>query len=268
MEKQYHIQDDKHVSKVKQRKTTVFLSAIFIFLVLLLLSIIFVMPAYEKFYYTRIKYPVYGGMTEELKDSELFIDMKSGKSFCFLGDSITNGSETNGISWYQPLIPYIKGSISELSCGGWRVSDLINEKDNIPNADIYVIAIGINDSVWNKYSVSARTPEEYAERIGQLTEIIRTLSPDAKIYYIAPWIFFNQGEDAPQRVEQYRKALENRCEKNGCVYINPVPVLTDVLNKTDVSKYMKDDVHPNTPDGVGLYSYAVLKADHERKAAK
>ena len=125
MEKQDHMQDDKRVSKVKERKTTVFLSAVLVVLVLLLLVIVFVMPLFEKYCYTRMKYPVYGGMNEELKDSELYIDMKSGKSFCFLGDSITNGTAINGISWYQPLIPYIKGSISDLSYGGWRVSDLI-----------------------------------------------------------------------------------------------------------------------------------------------
>ena len=39
------------------------------------------------------KYEFYGGMTDELKDSEFFEDLQSGRSICFLGDSITAGTD-------------------------------------------------------------------------------------------------------------------------------------------------------------------------------
>lgn len=75
-------------------------------------------------------------MTSNLKESEPYRDMQSGKSFCFLGDSITAGTEIDGIPWYQPLIPYIKVNILNPSCGGWMVTHLIEESDKIPVSDI------------------------------------------------------------------------------------------------------------------------------------
>ena len=83
----------------------------------------------------------------DLKDSELFDDMQSGRSFCFLGDSITNGTMSDGIPWYHHLEKYIKGDVLNLSHSGWTSDNLVAEKENIPEADLYVIAIGVNDVV-------------------------------------------------------------------------------------------------------------------------
>ena len=42
-------------------------------------------------------------------------------------------------------------------------------------------------------------------------------------------------------------------------YINPDPVIQSVIAEEGSDKYMCNDFHPNAPDGVGLFSYAVLK---------
>ena len=250
--------------KTGSRKTTVVLSAILVLLVLFALTVFVVIPAYRQYYITHIQYPVYGGVTKELKGCDFYDDMRSGKSFCFLGDSITAGNEIEGITWYYPLIPYIKGDISNVSCGGWMVDHLIKEADNIPASDIYVIAIGVNDIMFDNYSLSAKTPDEYTARLNDLTHRIKTKAPDAKLYFITPWTFHNQDDHYNLRATDFRTALINWCNGKGYNCINPDPVLISVFEEKGTSDFMKDNFHPNAPNGVGLYSYAVLKAAHGR----
>ena len=121
---------NEQISKIKTGKTTVFLSIVLILLIVCILILSLGLPAYDFYYLTHVKQPVYGGMTRELKDCELYEDFRSGKSFCFLGDSITIGTVTGGIPWYQPLAPYIKGSISNLSYPGWTAYNLLDHKDS------------------------------------------------------------------------------------------------------------------------------------------
>ena len=246
--------------KTGSRKTTIVLSAILVLLVLFALTVFVVIPAYRHYYITHIQYPVYGGMTKELKDSGFYKDITSARSVCFLGDSITSGTATNGIPWYHPLVPLIKGEITNISRGGWMVLDLIEQEERIPAADVYVIAIGINDIVFSWGRDAAHSTEEFTERFGKLTEIIRKISPDAKIYFISPWIFFEQDAECNERGIQYRAVLEDWCSKNGYNFIDPVPVLEQIINDENKDKYYVDYLHPNSPDGIGLYTYAVLKA--------
>lgn len=253
-------------SKTGSGKTTIVLSAILVLLVLFAVIVFWGIPAYRHYYITHIQYPVYGGLTAELKDSEFYEDMHSGKSFCFLGDSITAGTETNGIPWYQSLTPYIKGDITNISRGGWMVYHLIKNKKDIPVSDVYVIAIGVNDIVFNWGLYAAHSPEEFTERIAKLKENIITVSPNAKIYFVSPWIYLDQDDECNELGVQYRVALNDWCGKNNCICINPEPVLKSILNNENRDKYMNNYLHPNSPEGICLYSYAVLKADHDRKA--
>ena len=54
------------------------------------------------------------------------------------------------------------------------------------------------------------------------------------------------------------------CESSGCIYINADPVISSVLADEGFEKYMFNQFHPNAPDGIGLFSYAVLKAAHDQ----
>ena len=248
-----------------KNKTTIVLSAILVLLVLYALTVYVAIPAYRFYYLTHIQYPVYGGMTKELKDCEFYDDMQSGKSFCFLGDSITAGNEIGGISWYHPLIPYIKGNITNDSCGGWMIHHLIKEADNIPISDVYVIAIGVNDIIFDKYGLSAKTPDDYTSKLDELTQMLKIKAPGAKFYFITPWTFHNQDEFYNSRAVDFRAALIKWCDENDYNCINPDPVLVSVFKEKGTSDYMKDSFHPNAPNGVGLYSYAILKAAHNQE---
>ena len=94
----------ENTKKVKSRKTAIALSVVFALLVLALLGIIFY-PDINDYMLRQQNNRLYGGMTAELKDSTLYKDLKSGKSICFLGDSITSGYHTDEVPWYQPLTP-------------------------------------------------------------------------------------------------------------------------------------------------------------------
>ena len=252
-------------SNISTRKTTIVLSVILILLAFLLVTVFFYSPAGRKFYLTHRKYEVYGGMTDELKDCELYEDMESGKSFCFLGDSITCGAAINDITWYQPLIPYIKGDISNFSYSGWTVRDLIYNKNSIPQAEVYVVAIGINDILFAFKGYSSPTPEVFTERCEQLCGILYGISPDSKIYFISPWPYVDLDKWYDDRGAEFRKEFNRWGENANCICIDPEPYIASVLNEESHSKYMQNAFHPNAPEGVGLFSYAVLKADHDQR---
>lgn len=245
-------------------KTTIVLSVVLVMLVAGAILFFKFSPQIHKNYVVHRNYKVYGGMTDELKDSEFYEDMQSGKSFCFLGDSITAGSVTEDIPWYQPLTPYISGTVSNFSRGGWTVSNLIDKADNIPEADIYVIAIGINDILFPKDEDSAPTALEFAARCKELGELLTNRSPGSKIYFILPWSFIDSDTSFVERGSRFRSALAQTCIAKGYRYINPDPVIQSVIEDEGASKYMYNDFHPNAPDGIGLYCYAVLMDAHDR----
>ena len=243
------------------RKPTIALSIVFLVSLSAFIALFIVWPRIKSIH---PKCVLYGGLTDELKESELYEDMQSGESICFVGDSITSGWATDGIPWYEPLVPYIQGDISNTSVAGYTVIDMINSKNDIPYADIYVIAIGINDVSVLKPNESAATSEEYIERIDQLSQIIWSISPKAKLYFIAPWPYITEVESINERHVQFSNALKVWCSESDAIYLDPKDTILSVMNKDGISKYTQDGLHPNAPEGVGLYSYAVLKADHDR----
>jgi len=245
-------------------KTTIILSVVLVMLVAGAILFFKFSPQIHKYYVVHRNYKVYGGMTDELKDSEFYEDMQSGKSFCFLGDSITAGSVTEDIPWYRPLTPYISGTVCNFSRGGWTVSNLIDKADNIPEADIYVIAIGINDILFPEDEDSAQTALEFAARCKELGELLTNRSPGSKIYFILPWSFIDSDTSFVERGSRFRSALTQTCIAKGYRYINPDPVIQSVIENEGASKYMYNDFHPNAPDGIGLYCYAVLIDAHDR----
>lgn len=241
------------------------ISIVFLLLVFGFFAFIFLSPAASSQPTEQATYGLYGGMTADLQVSEFFKDLQSGRSVCFLGDSITAGTEIGGVHWYEPLLPYIKGDISNLSTGGWMVQDLIDQTGNIPKSDIYIIAIGINDVLFPNAIKSAKTPSEFTERAALLAENIKDISPDAKIYFISPWTFITEKQDLNEAGSQYRSALKDLCSEKGFGYMDPEPIVVSVLNAEGTDKYMFNNFHPNASKGVGLYSYAVLKAACEAR---
>ena len=247
---------------MKIRRTTIVLSIVFLVSLAAFVALFIVWPRIKRIH---PKCRLYGGLTDELKDSSLYEDMQSGQSFCFVGDSITSGLVTDGIPWYEPLVPYIRGDISNISVAGYTVIEMINSKNEIPYADIYVIAIGVNDVTILKPDMSAATSDEYIDRIDQLSEILWDISPDAKLYFIAPWPYITDDEVINGRHDQFCSVLEDWCSRSDAIYLDPTATILSVMDEEGISTFTQDGLHPNAPEGIGLYSYAVLKADHDRQ---
>ena len=191
--------------------------------------------------------------------NELFEDMESGMSFCFAGDSITAGSAYEGaLPWYEPLTPYIRGEVSNFSMGGWTSSWLVNMSYELPASDVYVIAIGINDVLFIDQPLGAGSAEEFDTNLGLFEEAIRNVSPDAKIYYIAVWPFLDQDPSAYECKDDFDNVIRGRCNGEDIIFIDPTETILNVLNSSDPSVYMWNEYHPSTPEGIDLYSYAVL----------
>lgn len=242
-------------------KRTVILSVILGVLIVYALAVYVVKPLYIQHWR---HYEIHGGMTEELRSSELLSDLQSGRSVCFIGDSITEGNEIEGVHWYQPLIPYVEGDLRHFSHGGWTVQDVTGRSDDIPASDIYVIALGVNDII-NDYPSAAPDAEEYASRMRQLADILENISPDCKLYYVAPWPVLRDEDDIPERAHEFTNELEEFCRNEGHIFINPCPAIIEAFGSDGMSAYMlPDGIHPNDQEGVGLYSYAVLLSDSER----
>ncbi len=249
------------------RITAVYLPVISGLLCFVILALL-VTPNITRFYVTHIKYKVNDGITEDLKQSELFADLESGKSICFLGDSITRGSATGGIPWYQSVSPYIKGKVTNFSKSGWMVKDLIESGSSIPVSDIYVVAIGINDIIFSKNERTSPDSSEYVKRLEQLARIIEDKSSEAKIYFITPWPISNSNNTLDERFNHFHDAIIEWCESEDYICIDSQPIIDEVRDVDGSEKYMYDEVHPNSTNGVALYCYAVLKAGQERKTAK
>lgn len=256
------------MSKGKSKKTVIFLSIVLALVTVLFLYVLLrsrIQPFYLSYRAHHHNYTIYGGMTDELKDSRLYSDMQSGKSFCFLGDSITSGSAAYGIHWYQPLVPYIKGEVSYLSYPGWVTQSLIDHRDIIIPADVYVIAIGINDALTiGEKSIS---PKDYTDSCSYLANRIKNTNPDATIYFIAPWTYLGFDETRMTRGEQFREELGKWCSQTEYRYINPHPAVMDVFAKEGAVKFMYNNFHPNAPEGIELFCYAVLKDAHDQETA-
>ena len=196
----------------------------------------------------------YGEMTEELKDSGFYRDIAGGGTVCFVGDSITVGTQTRDLGWYEPLVPYIKGKVVRFAHSGWTTTDLLEHEDEIPAADIYVVAIGINDVT--RPQDGAATAEEYVENLKALSEGL-----DGKIYYVAPWIVVDGTENEVKRRDEYAAGLSSWA---GEAAIDPYPSISRVLEEEGAQKYMRDRLHPNLRRGLGLYCYAVLTFSSDR----
>lgn len=257
------------MNKISNKKFFVIVSIVFAVVTLLCICILNkekLSKHYDSFRARHHNYEVYGGMTDKLKDSDLFDDMQSGKSFCFLGDSITSGTVAYGIHWYQPLLKYIKGNVSYLSYPGWEVTSLIDHRDIIIKADVYVIAIGINDAIIA--GMSDASPKDFIDGCSYLANRIKNINPDATIYFIAPWTYIGFEDKVMKSGDNCRKALEEWCSQTDYRYINPDPVIQDAFAKEGAAKFMYNLFHPKAPEGIELFSYAVLKADHDNRQAK
>lgn len=201
-------------------------------------------------------------ITAEMKQNPFYKKLLAADKICFIGDSVTEGTKNGGCPWYEPIGECLKDKhIMNYSKGGCTVSYMIDHLDEIPDADLYVIALGTNDVRYRDPDVCAMTSEEYVSRI----DTLRKGLPDAEFVFIAPWTSTDGDpycklsySEKMSLNESYSRALAEYCTGNGILYIDANPYIKDRLSVSPDRTYLLDHIHPNSSNGVIMYSEAVL----------
>lgn len=205
-------------------------------------------------------------------DNHLVTLLQQSRRVCFMGDSVTAGSENGGYPWYHPLaqaFPHL--SVSAVAEGGCTVSRLLSLLDKasaaVYDADVYIIAIGTNDIRYRDPARCAMTAPEYIAQLRALTHRLadhRESIP--RFVFVAPWYSTPEDFITPlsrlekeQMMQEYTNALETFCRSDEHLFLNPNPALTTILNQADLrNEYLIDYIHPNPRKGCFLYSAAVM----------
>lgn len=207
-------------------------------------------------------------LTDEMRTGLLYSAIESAGSVCFIGDSVTEGTKNGGCPWYEPMEEYFAGKeIFNYSKGGCTVSYMVRQTDEIPAAELYVIALGTNDVRYRDESKCAMTTDEYVNALNELKEKLSAVSSSAEFIFIAPW-YSTDGDpycslsykEKTKLNDEYSLALKQYCEKNSLGYINANEHIKNALATAPDRRYLLDHIHPNQAQGVRLYSEAVLNA--------
>ena len=204
-------------------------------------------------------------LTSEMEESPFMQEIRSSSSVCFLGDSITYGTKNGGVPWYEPILPYIEADVSNVSYGGWTTKDLLEHKGEIPQADLYVIAIGTNDLRYDDPNLGAVNETDYIANLSELKSFILGKSTSARFIFINPWISIDGDKVSPLPIDEinrrrdlYCQALKEFCTSEGDTYINANDYIAPFLLLEPTSEYLVDWIHPTRQQGVYLYCEAVL----------
>lgn len=224
----------------------------------------------ERYYYFKDGYKRNNTIpitVNDYKETALYHKLKKANSVCFIGDSVTAGTMNGGYGWYEPLINNFNIEVKQVAYGSYTTKLLLeNKRDEIKNcnADLYIFAIGTND-IRYRDSSCALTKEEY---ITNLKKIIFLTKENSEYVFIAPWLSLNNDtvtnlkvEEKEQLFNEYSDALKQFSTENNYLYINPNPLIKEVLSTKSSNYYMKDFIHPNKTNGINLYSWAVLEAN-------
>lgn len=205
-------------------------------------------------------------ITEEMKAGSFFSALQSASSVCFIGDSVTEGTKNGGCPWYEPIEEYIADKkLYNFSKGGCTVSYMLDNADKIPQAELYVIALGTNDVRYRDETVCAMTSSEYISRIDKLKTLLLGKNENAEFVFIAPW-YSTDGDkfcsmsfsEKTALNNEYSRALENYCLRDNSTFINANSHIRKRLTESPDSCYLLDHIHPNCGEGVVMYSEAVL----------
>lgn len=205
-------------------------------------------------------------INEQMRNGVLFRKLEEAQTICFIGDSVTEGTRNGGCPWYEPIEEYLGGrTILNYSKGGCTVSYMTDHQGSIPQADLYVIALGTNDVRYRDKKLCAMTKEAYVEELGKLQAGLKEKSPEAEFVFVAPWCstdgdpYCDMSYDEKTRMnEEYTEALRQYCADNGMIFVNANPYIRRALDKAPSEEYLLDHIHPNSMKGVVLYSEAAL----------
>ena len=215
-------------------------------------------------------------MTEAMRGSRIYRLLQDAETVCFVGDSLTEGTMNGGVPWYEPIRPWIRGKIFNISQGGVTAKSLTAYfLPSIVNTEaaLFIVATGANDILFRDPLFCAMTAADYIHNLKKLRDAVCTRRPDAKFVFIAPWLATDGdasligGEKPPNTDELYRDysaALEAWCNDTGDGFIDANGYIARHFASSSPETYLVDFIHPNADTGVKLYAEAVLACDAEK----
>lgn len=205
-------------------------------------------------------------LTGKMKNGTLYKALEKAGSVCFVGDSVTEGTKNGGCPWYEPITEYFPDKkISNYSKGGCTVSYMTERAEEIPKAELYVIALGTNDVRYRDSKTCAMTAQSYVSETDSLKSRLLSRSPGAEFVFVAPWysedgdLFCSLSyEEKTKMNEEYSAALRDYCRENNLGYIDANGYIRSEIQAALRNVYLLDHIHPNSSKGVIMYSEAVL----------
>lgn len=192
-------------------------------------------------------------------NSPLVSMIKSSKKVVFIGNSITDGCNNGGYGWYESLMVAFPGvEVVKIAKGGATSNDMVQWSDSIAaqKADLYVIAAGCNDIKVGDPKVGAIS---YIHNMQMIADDVRKMNKSARFVFITPWQRYPDTEVEKVARPEYTKVLEKWCIENDFVFVDPNPYIADKISKSKYfNYYMVDRTHPNSSNGMKLYSEAVM----------
>lgn len=192
-------------------------------------------------------------------NSSLVSLIQSAKKVVFVGNSITDGCNNGGYGWYEALMAAFPGvEVVKIAKGGATSDDMSQWSDSIAaqEADLYVIAAGCNDIKVGEPKAGAVS---YIRNLQTIVDYVRMKKNNVRFVFIAPWQRYPETEvEASGRIE-YTKALMRFCKNNDYLFVGPNAYIADRISKNKYfNYYMVDRTHPNSSNGMKLYSEAVM----------
>lgn len=221
--------------------------------------------------YRRQQAPGIAPVLTETRSEQLAM-IGTADTVCFIGDSLTSGSNNGGYPWYEPIANTITDrEFHSVAAGGLTAKSLIQKYEEAlrqERADLFIVAIGANDIRYRDESFCAMSPEEYAMDLAEMVSLIRINNPEAKFIFVAPWpslyndIYTPLSPDEKSIMyKEYTLALRDLCETNGFLFVDPTPWIMRQISLEPVSRYLLDHIHPNGGEGIRMYSQAFLGSD-------
>ena len=211
------------------------------------------------------------------------------KNICFIGDSITNGYKNGYKPWYIPLMNNFDKNIINISKESYTSYDIINEFSNKiieSNCDLSIIKMkkketmygygnqfykkdtnfdnsqnnlnlsNINDIRYNKENV-----KNYINNIKTIVELTQ-----GEDIILAPWQTtkkdYNISKNDNEKRLLYNIYNDELKKLNNVYYIDPNPYIKKVIYHNNEKDYIIDGVHPNSDEGIKLYSFAVMRGNN------
>ncbi len=101
----------------------------------------------------------------------------------------------------------------------------------------------------------------------RLVQEIKGKRREAKFVFIGAWTTDHHdpvsvlGEmERMEMLSKYRKSLKSYADDHNHLYIDPNPGINKVLRSEYPPKYLNDHIHPNSHEGIILYSAKVFEA--------